>query len=288
MTQNPSSNDPQEQAEVRARHESNRAGWNEGALHYTAEIAETVAFLSQGKSNLHPVERRNLGDLRGWCGTAIHLQCASGRDTLSLLNEGAGRVIGVDISDVHIENARQTTAALVKLGRPVQAEWIRCDVLDTPHELDGTADLVYTGRGALCWIHDIQAYAQVVARLLKPGGVYHVLDDHPITGLFDLEPDTYVFRGASYFGHWELSTGWPSTYIGDSLGIPVEKQSVKYERGWNLMEIFNALVSAGLTVEYLGEHPEPYWDIFPNLRPDLRGIIPLTFSILARKMDPPW
>jgi SAM-dependent methyltransferase len=199
------------------------------------------------------------------------------------LNEGVARVIGVDISDVHIENARQTTAGLARMGRSVQAEWIRCDVLDTPHDLDGTADLVYTGRGALCWLHDLQAYARVVARLLKPGGVYHVFDDHPITVLFDLEPETYVFRGASYFGHSESSTGWPSTYIGESLGIPVEEQSVKFERSWNLMEVFDALSGAGLTVEYLGEHPEPYWDIFPNIKPELRGIIPLTFSLMARK-----
>jgi SAM-dependent methyltransferase len=283
MTQTLSPDDPLDETEVRARHESNRAVWNEGALHYTTEMAATIAFISEGKSNLHPIERRNLGELRSWCKTAIHLQCASGKDTLSLLNEGVSRVIGVDISDKHIENARQITAALENTGRQIQAEWIRYDVLDTPHELDGTADLVYTGRGALCWIHDLDKYAQAAARLLKPGGVYHVLDDHPITGLFDLEIETYVFRGVSYFGHWESSVGWPSTYIGDSLNIPVEQQSTKYERGWNLMEIFNALSRAGLIVEYLGEHPEPYWDIFPNLKPELRGIIPLTFSMLARK-----
>ena len=283
MTQTTLTDSPLPESEVHARHESNRAGWNEGARHYSALIEETIAFISQGKSNLHPVERRNLGDLGTWCQTAIHLQCASGKDTLSLLNEGVERVVGVDISDVHIENARKITAGLVKMGRPVQAEWVRCDVLDTPHELDGSADLVYTGRGALCWLHDLQRHAQVVARLLKPGGVYHVLDDHPITGLFDLEPETYVFNGTSYFGHQESSKGWPSTYIGESLGIPVEEQATKYERGWNLMEIANALIQAGLSIEYLGEHPEPYWDIFPNLKPELQGIIPLTFSIKARK-----
>jgi SAM-dependent methyltransferase len=283
MTQNSISDQPTIPGEVQARHAANRAGWNEGARHYTAQIAETIAFIQQGQSNLHPIERRNLGELRAWCGTAIHLQCASGRDSLSLLNEGVGRVIGVDISDVHIQNARQISAGLAALGRPLAAEWIRCDVLETPHALDGTADLVYTGRGALCWLHDLRSYAQVVARLLKPGGVYHVLDDHPFTGLFEMEADHLVFRGASYFGHAEESVGWPSTYIGDTLGIPVEQQSVKYERGWNLMDITHALLGAGLELEYLGEHAEPYWDNFPNLQPELRGKIPLTFSLRARK-----
>ncbi len=269
--------------EVRSRHEANRKAWNEGAVHYTAEIAGTMAFIAAGKSNLHPVERRNLGDLRSWCKTAIHLQCASGRDTLSLLNEGVEQVVGIDISDVHIDNARKTTAALEESGIPARARWIRSDVLAAPHELDGWADLVYTGRGALCWLHNIEAYARVVARLLKPGGVYHVLDDHPIMSLLEFDTDTYMFRGVSYFGDIEESVGWPSTYIGDSLGIPLEKQAVKYEKSWTLMDITNALIHNGLTIEYLGEHPEPYWNNLPNLRDDLRGKIPLTFSILARK-----
>ena len=269
---------PQNEAEVRAMHESNRAAWNEGAIHYTQNLAETIAFLQAGNSNLHPIERQNLGSLGAWCKTAIHLQCASGRDTLSLLNEGVERVTGVDISDLHIENARRVSAAL-----NAPAEWFRCDVLDTPHALDGTADLVYTGRGALCWLHDLDAYAKVVYRLLKPGGVYHVLDDHPAAFLFDLEAETYAYSGTSYFGAVDSGVGWPTTYIGDSIGIPLEKQSRKYERGWNLMDIFNALTRAGLHVEYLGEHPDPYWELFPRLRPELVGRIPLTFSMLARK-----
>ena len=159
--------------DVRARHESNRLSWNQGAQRYTEELQETIEFLRAGNSSLHPVERRNLGDLRAWCDTAIHLQCASGRDTLSLWNEGVKRVIGVDISDVHIANARRMTEAL-----QAPATWYRCDVLGTPHELDGVANLVYTGRGALCWLHDLNRWADVIFRLLTPGGVMHILDDH--------------------------------------------------------------------------------------------------------------
>jgi len=48
--------------EVRARHESNRANWNEGALAYTHDIDATVDFIRAGKSNLAAVERANLGD----------------------------------------------------------------------------------------------------------------------------------------------------------------------------------------------------------------------------------
>jgi len=264
-------------ADVRARHEANRIAWNEGAGAYTLEIEETVRFLGAGGSNLHPVERANLGDLRGWCARAIHLQCASGRDTLSLVNEGVPSVVGIDISDVHVENARATAASL-----GWDATFIRCDVLDAPHDLDGTADLVYTGRGAYCWIHDLDAWAAVAFRLLKRGGLFSLFDDHPITWLFDFDAETYVPAGIDYFHHAESSRGWPSVYIGD-LGKPVEEHAVKYERLWTLADVHGALVRAGFVIERLGEHPDRYWDAFPNLRPELRGRIPMTFSVLARR-----
>ncbi len=264
-------------AEVRARHQDNRRAWNEGAIRYTAELEETIAFIRSGRSSLHPIERANLGDLRPWCRVAIHLQCASGQDTLSLWNEGAAQVIGVDISDVHIANARRLSEAV---GAP--ATWYCCDVLDTPHELDGMADLVYTGRGALCWLHDLDGWAAVIHRLLKPGGIVHVFDDHPAAWLFDASAETLVASGVNYFGHAEWNQGWPDTYIGD-LGRPVAELARKHERLWPLATVFTALRRAGLTVELFGEYPEDFWDSFPRLRPELRGRIPKTFAMLARR-----
>jgi SAM-dependent methyltransferase len=259
--------------EVRRRHEANRTGWNQGAAAYSAEAARTIEFLRNGGSSLHPIERANLGELRTWCRTAVHLQCASGVDTLSLVNEGVAEVCGVDISDVHIENARATSSAL-----GIDARWYRCDLLDTPHELDGWADLVYTGRGALCWLHDLDAWAAVVARLLKPGGRYHVFDTHPVAWLFEQSASTLVGSGINYFTHAESSQGWGEAYIGN-LGRPAAEHARKYEQLWPIGAIFAALRRAGLTVDHLGEHPDSYWTAFPNLPPEVVKTFPQTFSI---------
>ena len=266
--------------EVRARHQANREAWNQGAQHYTDNLEQQLQKLTDGHSNLHPIERANLGrigPLQGWCRRAIHLQCASGHDTLSLLLEGATEVVGIDISDAHIDNARWTSD---RLGLP--ARWFHCDVLDAPASLDGTADLVYTGRGALNWLHDIDAWGGVVARLLRVGGVLSLFEDHPVTWLFSQDSATLEASGTSYFDHAETGQGWTEEYLGD-LGKPREQLTINHERLWTLADVFGALVGAGLSVEYLGEHPEEYWDAFPNLPEEAKAKLPMTFSMIARK-----
>jgi SAM-dependent methyltransferase len=267
--------------EIRKRHGENRAAWNEAAEKYRMENEASVQLLKNGTSNLHPIERENLGrigPLSEWCKRAIHLQCASGYDTMSLILEGVQEVIGIDISDIHIKNAEWRSQQF-----DFSTRWIRCDVLDTPTELDGSADLVYTGRGALCWIHDIDGWARVVYRLLKKGGVFSVLDGHPIVWLFDMDSSDLQCSGINYNSHAEWNKGWPEAYLGD-MGKPVEEEQTKHEVLWKISDIFQALTNAGLTVEYIGEHADQYFPEFPKLSEADRAKIPMTFSMIARKL----
>lgn len=263
------------------RHQANRAAWNESARHYEQEIQRDVAFLRAGGKNLMEPELRLLTGLDRWCHRAIHLQCAGGLDTLSLWNHGAHEVVGVDISDGMIACARVKAAAL---GAP--ATWYRCDVLETPAELDGTADLVYTGRGALCWIMDIDAWAAVVGRLLRPGGGrLYVFEGHPLDWVWDMESPELRFDPEPCYGDY-FSTGicadqgWSSQYIPERDLPPKDQQTVKYERQWNLGQIVTALVHAGLRLEHLEEHREQFWDHFPRLPKDVLDRLPHTFSLL--------
>lgn len=274
----------QDEPEVRRRHASNRAAWNEAAVRYREERETALERLRAGSSNLHPIERANLqvrGALADWCECAMHLQCASGEDTLSLWLEGAQQVVGVDISDVHISNAQWLSGAV-----DAPATWHCCDILDTPHDLDGTADLVYTGRGALNWLHDLSAWAGVVARLLKPGGMFHVFDGHPAAWLFEPNASTLTAAGIHYFQHSETHRGWTPEYIGDltdTLGKSDSELAAKFERLWTLADIFQALTGAGLVVDFLGEYPDDYWQSMPNLADSEQGRIPLTFAMRAHK-----
>ena len=268
--------------DTQQRHQANRAAWNEAARHYEQEIERDIIFLRAGGKNLMEPELRFLADLSQWCKRAIHLQCAGGRDTLSLWNQGAAEVIGVDISEKMIACARKKSDAL---GAP--ATWYCCDILDTPSSLDGTADLVYTGRGALNWIMDIKAWASVVARLLRPHeGRLYVYEGHPLNWVWDMEASDLKLdpRFGDYFYEGiAVEQGWPAQYIPEADVPPREQQAPTHEHQWTLGQIMNALVKAGLRLERFEEHPEQYWNQFPNLPQEVIDRLPHTFSLMMKR-----
>ena len=282
-TQNVRPASADEVADVRAMHAANRAAWDEAAERYEGWFDEAVALIRTGGSNLFTVEHELIGDLRAGVdgqGTAraIHLQCAGGRDTLSLWNLGAREVVGVDISPRMLALAERLTQAT---GAP--ARWVEADVLDVPDELDGTADLVYTGRGALIWLHDLDAWARVLVRLLAPAGRLVIFDGHPAEWLFDADDEgRLVATDYDYFGGVEASRGWAPEYI-DRLSIGEDDQSWKFARAWTLGEIVTALAGAGLRIERLAEYPVDWWAGHRDMRPEDRGRIPLSFGVVATR-----
>lgn len=261
-------------------HEDNRSGWDVTAAKYEQAEAEDIDFLRAGGNALLPPERVVLGDLSSWCAHAIHLQCAAGLETLSLLRQGAREVTGVDISERMIASARRKTVAL---GLP--ASWHCCDVLAAPQELTASANLVHTGRGALLWMMDLDAWAGVVYRLLKPGGLLHVFEGHPLDWVWDPGAPDYRLdpQRGDYFrqtpGGGEI---WPRPFIDRQEAIDAAAVRL-HDRAWTLAQILNSVIRAGLRIERFDEYPLPFWDQFPEIPPDLLRRLPHSFTLLARK-----
>ncbi len=152
----------------------------------------------------------------------------------------------------------------------------------------GSFDVVYTSRGVLCWLPDIRGWARVVARFVKPGGIFFITEAHPIAWALDEElPLTFRYP---YWEHAEpLIFDVEGSYADPSADVKTEK-----EYGWNhgLGEIVTALVDAGLTIELLREYPFSAWDMgFTVQGPDdtwvtpesVEGEVPLFYSLRARK-----
>ncbi len=50
----------------------------------------------------------------------------------------------------------------------IQAKFIRSNVYDTETVLDETFDIVYTSYGAINWLNDLDKWAKIISRYLKP------------------------------------------------------------------------------------------------------------------------
>ena len=174
-------------------------------------------------------------------------------------------------------------AARLSAATGAPARWVLADVLDTPHDLDGSADLVYTGRGSLIWLADLDAWAAVIARLLSPQGRFVLFEGHPAEWLFDADADGHwIATDYDYFGGAEASKGWAPEYI-DRLSLAERDQSWKFARAWTLGEVITALLGADLRLEGVAEHPVDWWGGHADVRADERGRIPLSFSVVGRK-----
>lgn len=261
-------------------HQDNRAAWDVTAAKYEEMEAEDIAFLRSGGSSLLQPEQDALRDLAQWCGRAIHLQCAGGLDTLSLLRQGAKEVVGIDISERMIASARRRSAAL-----RAPAAWYCCDVLTVPAELHGSADLVHTGRGALPWVMDLDAWAGVVYRLLRPGGRLHIFEGHPLDWVWDWQAGSYQFH-PYHSGYFSTQQGggevWPRPFIDRQAGLDPSTYAL-HDRQWTLGQIINAVIGAGLRVTYFQEYPLLFWNQFENIPEDILRRLPHTFSLVAVK-----
>lgn len=262
-------------------HQQNQAAWDLTARHkYADDIAHDVALLQSGQTNLLPEELAVLGPIVPACRRVIHLQCSHGLDALSLWRLGAGEVIGVDISAEMLALAAQKSQ---RLAAP--ARWVHADILATPHDLDGTADLVYTGKGAIPWMMDLAAWAQVVARLLKPGGWFYVFEGHPLNWVWEPDADHFVLRsdGGNYFANDpRVNRTFPAAVVtrarpGDaSAPQPIEHQ-------WTLAQVITALIEAGLTLRRFDEYPVHFWPEFDAIPAADHDRLPHTFALLMAK-----
>jgi ubiquinone/menaquinone biosynthesis C-methylase UbiE len=226
-----------------ADHEKNRIAWNEMVnLHIDHPEYKTKEVI-EGGSSLKQLELKAMGDVRGK--KLLHLMCQFGLDTLSWVREGA-IVTGVDISDRSIEVADE-----IKAKAGLTADFVRSDILELPASLNGQFDIVYQSYGTHCWISDVEAWTRVVARVLKPGGMFFIVDEHPINVLFLLDPPINYFRSGP------LRDPRPTDYCVKDHHIGSEL--VEWQH--SLSSIINALIKAGMVIDEVGEYDYGYYRV---------------------------
>jgi SAM-dependent methyltransferase len=261
--------------------QTNQARWDELAPVHLASYRE-VDILRQGRIALDEIELREVGDVRGK--TLLHLQCHIGTDTLSWARQGA-IVTGVDFSGQSIACARQLQREL-----QLEATFVQCNVYDVRSVLQQPFDIVYTSRGVLCWLSDLEEWARIVADMLKPGGTFYLMESHPILNIFDDErpgPLTIIYR---YF-NLPQPTLWDEANP-DYADHDYICDGPSYEWDWTVSDIVNSIIKAGLRLEFVNEYERLFWKRFPGMVekrerwywfPEYEGKLPLLFTLKAAK-----
>lgn len=277
--------------------EQNRRSWNAVVGAHDSHRGDLAAFLREGGVTFFPEERALLGELEGK--TLAHLQCNSGGDSLSLARLGAA-VTGVDISDEAVASAGELS---VKTGIPALFE--RADVYDWLKEAARRGrrfDVVFSSYGVVCWLPDLEAWAEGIAAVLNSGGRCVLVDFHPAAEMFD--------------EHWKHARAYPSggepmlldegvgDYVAESEGGLTPAGFADGARGfenpepchlfrWGLGEVVTSLAGAGLRILALKEYPYSNGERhFAGMRelpgqrmvpPEGVPAVPLMYGICAEK-----
>lgn len=196
---------------------------------------------------MRPLSKLGLAELTDVGGRRLlHLQCHFGLDTLSWARLGA-ECTGVDISPVALGKARQLNE---RTG--LNAQFVCTDVYNYSRGDAAPFDIVFTSYGAICWLPDLDRWAQLVTSNLAVGGTLYMAEFHPV---YDL------LTGYSYFEQDEPDVEEEETYTENSgeLKTPMAVWSHPISR------VVNALVNAGITIQRLNEHPFSPYNCFEGL-----------------------
>lgn len=259
--------------------EINRQSWNtKTEVHLQSEFYDLEGFMN-GKTSLNEIELNLLGNINGK--TILHLQCHFGQDTISLSRLGA-TVTGVDLSDKAIESAKQIAA---KTGS--NATFICCDMYDLPNHLDQQFDIVFTSYGTIGWLPDLDKWAKIVSRFLKPNGQFVFVEFHPVVWMFD---DNFDKIGYRYFNSGAIIETESGTYA--DKNAPITQEYVMWNHG--LSEVINSLLNNGLQLQQLNEYDYSPYNCFNKtieFEPKkyriehLEDKIPMVYAVVAKKKD---
>lgn len=259
--------------------EINRKAWNNRTdTHLNSEFYNQKGFLN-GDTSLNEIELNLLGNIKGK--SILHLQCHFGQDTISLERLGA-TVTGIDLSDKAIDSAKQIAKEIHS-----NANFICCDIYDLPNHLEKTFDMVFTSYGTIGWLPDLNKWAGIVSKFLKPKGQFIFVEFHPVVWMFDYNFDKIGYR---YFNSGPIVETNSGTYADKTADLTISDISWNHSIG----EVVNSLIYNGLEINSLEEYDYSPYNCFNKtveFEPrkfriaHLDNKIPMVYSITAVKKN---
>ena len=257
-------------------------------VNLASELYGVEEFAAGRGSDLDAIVRAGPGDVRGK--SLLHLQCHFGMDTIRWARHGA-TVTGADFSEPAIDAARALAARM-----DVPATFVHSDLYGLPERLSGRFDVVFTSHGVLGWLPDLDRWARVIEHFLAPGGLFYIVEVHPLVVIFDDRAAAPPLRLLYPYFHGpdpirEVNTG---CYAAPAASFT----SVEHVWLHRMSDVIGALLRVGLVIESFEEYPFMAWPFFPWMERGADrwwrmpahaalaqgpGSLPLMFSLKATK-----
>lgn len=255
----------------------NRQSWNtRTAFHLKSDFYDLEGF-KKGKTSLNDIELKLLGDVSAK--SILHLQCHFGQDTISL-NRLGSETTGVDLSDKSIN-------AAINLAKETKAtaKFICCDLYDLPNHLDAKFDIVYTSYGTIGWLPDLNKWAKIISKYLKPNGKLVFVEFHPFVWMYDSNFKEVAYN---YFNDGAIVETESGTYADKNANIKQQYVS------WNhsMSEVVSSLLKHNLQIKSLYEYDYSPYNCFNEtieFEPNKFRIkhfdnkVPMVYAIVAEK-----
>ena len=259
----------------------NKKSWNKRTEWHVKSDFYNIEGFKKGETSLKDIELDLLGNIKGK--SLLHLQCHFGQDTLSLERMGA-ITTGIDLSDNAIDEAKKLTNEL-----NLKSEFICSDVYKLAEVLDKQYDIVFTTYGTIGWLPDIDKWAKIVSRYLKPGGKLIFAEFHPFIWMYDNDLEEIEY---SYFNSEPILETESGSYANKNAETKLDYVS------WNhgVAEVLNSLIKNDLEILDFQEYAYSPYDIFKNMTEMGKGKyivkkfgnkVPLVYSIMAIKKKLP-
>lgn len=164
-------------------------------------------------------------------------------------------------------------------------DFICCDIYDLPQCLDKTFDIVFTSYGVIGWLPDLNKWANIISRYLKPNGKFVMVEFHPFIWIYDNDFQAITYN---YFNVEEIKEELTGTYGDRDADISYSTTT------WNhpTSEVLNSLIDSGITIENFNEYNYSPYNCFNHtikIADNKYQIerfgdkIPMVFSILGKK-----
>jgi SAM-dependent methyltransferase len=255
--------------------EANRRMWNGLAdIHaqdYGIKLIERVK--TPGFSTFDDVEKRIFAQIGLKDKAVIQPGCNNGVELISIKKAGAGRCVGIDISDKFIAQGKQLASAGC-----VDVDFVRSSVYDIPGDLEGQFDLVYITIGVLGWLPDLDRFFGIVSSLLKKDGQLFIYEMHPILNMFEAEKGLEV--DASYFRREPFVEEETQDYMNPARVV----KAVSYWFPHTLADVIGGCLSHGLNLTQFEEYGHDLSMVYAAFE-HLPNKPPLSYSLVARKTD---